>query len=145
MNFPDVIAAGQSAAITVVFIYLSYKFPAIIQNYWMWQEKYQESQQQEAEKIRRYNSAEAIARREYDAKERDNDRTLRHEVVERFQKIIMEMDQTFQKVIIDLLKQHKEDSKLDRDAEDRRMNLLVDRLEQVVRNDACHLPEEKQP
>lgn len=123
MNFPDVLAAAQSAAITVVFLFISYKLPNLIQGYQEWQRSMQKGQHEEAERVRQANVQEATLRREHELREREADRKARHESVDAFQRIILEMWQ-----------QHDQDAKADREAEDRRLEVLIARLESVIRS-----------
>lgn len=91
MNLQDYVGVAQSAAITVVFLFLSYKAPGIIDKFWAWREKQDERDLLEAEKIRQHENSIQEKQNLHVTTERNADRAARHDTTDSFNKAILEI------------------------------------------------------
>jgi hypothetical protein len=81
-SIADYVGLGQSAAITIVFLFISWNLPGLFRAYFAWQETMRDRDHTEAERIRTWQSQERIA-----------DREARHQANALYQKALAE---TFQ-------------------------------------------------
>lgn len=80
MNIQDYVSMGQTAAITLAFLYMTFHLPGLLNKYWAWRDKMAIQEAEETEK-----------RRQFDMAEREKERAARHRVANDFQDALARM------------------------------------------------------